>query len=228
MGEGFRKSELEFTQQTIKFFETVLRASGDGIVITDMTQNIVVVNDAFCDFFGRRWRDVVETNLFIWLEQLDADAPLRWAELEQRVYRQGGCRDIEFQMSYPKPVEGTEHGVRHLSVNAFPVERVADEEEGVIISIWRDVSTRKRAEEEIKRYAAELERSNGELEQFAYVASHDLQEPLRKIEVFGDRIKSRYGEALDERGQDYVNRMQNAARRMRILINDLLTFSRIT
>ncbi|MCP4536469.1 MAG: PAS domain-containing protein [Chloroflexi bacterium] len=97
-----------------------------------------------------------------------------------------------------------------------------------ILGAVQDISARKQAEEEIKLYADELERSNEELEQFASVASHDLQEPLRKIEVFGDRIKSRYGEALDERGQDYVNRMQNAARRMRTLINDLLTFSRIT
>jgi light-regulated signal transduction histidine kinase (bacteriophytochrome) len=74
----------------------------------------------------------------------------------------------------------------------------------------------------------ELERSNAELLQFAYVASHDLQEPLRKIQAFGDRLKTRYREALDERGRDYFDRMQNASKRMQSLVNNLLTLSRIT
>ncbi len=70
--------------------------------------------------------------------------------------------------------------------------------------------------------------SNRELEQFASVASHDLQEPLRKIEAFGDRLKTRSAEQLDERGHDYLARMLQSALRMRTLINDLLTFSRVT
>jgi PAS domain S-box-containing protein len=86
----------------------------------------------------------------------------------------------------------------------------------------------KRAEEALARQAQELARSNAELEQFAYVASHDLQEPLRKIQAFGDRLKATCNDALDERGRDYLQRMQNAAKRLRTLINDLLTFSRVT
>jgi PAS domain S-box-containing protein len=86
----------------------------------------------------------------------------------------------------------------------------------------------KRAEEALARQAQELGRSNAELEQFAYVASHDLQEPLRKIQAFGDRLKAHCNDALDERGNDYLKRMQNAADRLQRLINDLLTFSRVT
>lgn len=98
----------------------------------------------------------------------------------------------------------------------------------VAINNRRLEQKRVKAEEQLKAYTVELERSNKALQEFAYVASHDLQEPLRKVQAFGDRLKSRYGEQLDDRGRDYLERMQNAAARMQTLINDLLTYSRIS
>lgn len=92
----------------------------------------------------------------------------------------------------------------------------------------RDITDRKRAEDELRSLAASLEASNRELDHFATVASHDLQEPLRKIQAFGDRLKSRYDDVLDERGQDYLERMESAASRMRALIDNLLALSRVT
>lgn len=100
--------------------------------------------------------------------------------------------------------------------------------EPVLTFFVRDISERKRAEEEQARHAAELERSNAELEQFAYVASHDLQEPLRKIRTFGDRLQTKLGDAFDETGRECLARMQDAAERMQTLINGLLTLSRVT
>ncbi len=82
--------------------------------------------------------------------------------------------------------------------------------------------------EQETRQRQELARSNKELQQFAFVASHDLQEPLRKIKTFGDRLKSTCGHTLTEQGRDYLERMQNAASRMQTLIEDLLTLSRVT
>lgn len=82
--------------------------------------------------------------------------------------------------------------------------------------------------QELTVYSEELSRSNRELEDFAFVASHDLQEPLRKIQAFSDRLTTIYKDQLDERGVDYIKRMTTAAFRMSTLINDLLEFSRIT
>jgi two-component system CheB/CheR fusion protein len=90
-----------------------------------------------------------------------------------------------------------------------------------------DITKRKGIEEKLRIYSDKLERSNSELQDFAQVASHDLQEPLRKILAFGDRLKARAGELLDEDCRDYLRRMFSAAARMQILINDLMTFSRV-
>jgi len=82
--------------------------------------------------------------------------------------------------------------------------------------------------QELMIYSDELSRSNRELEDFAFVASHDLQEPLRKIQAFSDRLETMFKDDLGEKGLDYIGRMKNAAQRMSNLINDLLEFSRVT
>ena len=81
---------------------------------------------------------------------------------------------------------------------------------------------------ELARAHEALKQSNAELEQFAYIASHDLQEPLRKVQSFGDLLVTNAGDKLDETGRLYVDRMQDGARRMQRLINDLLSFARVS
>ena len=101
----------------------------------------------------------------------------------------------------------------------------------------RDINEKKQLEEELEQYSRtlekrvkertlELERSNEDLEEFAYIASHDLQEPLRKIIIFCDRLKKKIIDG-DEQGQDYLARAQKSAVRMQSIINDLLEFSRV-
>jgi PAS domain S-box-containing protein len=93
--------------------------------------------------------------------------------------------------------------------------------------VSRDISERLAQEQRLQEYTAQLERSNRELERFASVASHDLQEPLRKIQAFSGRLKQKLDPQLPDDGKDYLDRIQDAAKRMQNLINDLLMYSRI-
>lgn len=92
----------------------------------------------------------------------------------------------------------------------------------------QEILERQKAQSNLEDFAEQLKIKNQELQEFVYVASHDLQEPLRKIQTFSDRIIKKYNDVLDEKGQDYIQRMQNATTRMQQLINDLLALSRIS
>jgi two-component system, NtrC family, sensor kinase len=125
-----------------------------------------------------------------------------------------------------------EHEFQHIGrkimlLNARQIFQDSAQMSMILLAI-EDVTERKQTEAALKQFTVRLERSNRELQDFASVASHDLQEPLRKIQAFGDLLKQECHDSLTTSGQQYLQRMQNAATRMQILINDLLAFSRVT
>ncbi|MCP4691196.1 MAG: PAS domain S-box protein [Desulfobacterales bacterium] len=221
VNEKYMKGRLEAARRTIKFFETLLRASTDGIVITDTTQNIVVVNDAFCALIGARWGDVVETSLLGWLERIGGAPPRRWAELEKRVRREGAHREAEFTLT-----TGGEN--RWFDVNASLLERVADEEWGGIVSIWRDVTQRKRTEIALEKARDEIIR----VEKLATIGrlsggiAHEIRNPLAVIDSSIFYLKS----ILNENGGKtvtHLDRIKSQVDRMASVIESMTSITRM-
>ncbi len=204
MNEQNKKSKIEGAQQTIKFFEKLLRASADGILITDATHNIVVVNETFCGFFKWQRHEIIETNMFSLLEQIYSEWPARWTEMVNRIHSETSCRNVEFKLITQM------REMRCFSVNASVLEQVANEDAGVIVSIWREVTESKKTAEELKTLnqylkqrvatrTAALITKNVELqseiaarrqveEKAAHIALHDALTALPNRILFSDRL----------------------------------------
>ena len=121
----------------------------------------------------------------------------------------------------------TAAGPREIHVLGSALEAMRTRLTSALASTERQRAALHRQKEVLDAQTTELRRSNEELEQFAYVASHDLQEPLRKVASFCQLIEKRYGDVLDERGKQYIDYAVDGAKRMQVLINDLLAFSRV-
>jgi PAS domain S-box-containing protein len=195
-------------QQLQQRQELILNCAGDGICGLDMNGRVAFVNPAVARLTGWSHEELIgktESEVFHGNNPMPS-ATLAGSSESPVFYRKDGSR--------------------------FPVElvRTPIEEGGRKtgeVLIFKDITERKRAAATLAQKMAELSRSNDELEQFAFVASHDLQEPLRKIQAFGDRLKTKCNGLLPPETLDYLDRMQGASARMRTLIDDLLTFSRV-
>ncbi|MBN2216288.1 MAG: PAS domain S-box protein [Pirellulales bacterium] len=199
----------------------ILESSLDPIITIDYRGVITEFNRAAEQVFGRRRAEVLGTQpseiLF---------PPSKTAGHQNRIERYLNAGEGSLLSKRTEVIAVRASGLPFEAELTMTINQQSGMP--VLTFFVRDISARKRAEEEQRRYAQDLERSNRELEQFAYVASHDLQEPLRKIRTFGDRLEAQCGEALDELGRQCLSRMRNAAERMQELINGLLTLSRIT
>jgi PAS domain S-box-containing protein len=202
-------------------------------VFSSMNEGVVVV-----DRLGKRLLANHAAELMVGLDQRDV-APEKWAEVygfflsDQstlcpahefplvRVIRGQRVDDAEFFIRNPQSGEE-----RWVNFNSRPL---LDDRGTVLggIAVIRDISEHKRAREIVAEQQRELERSNRDLEQFAYAASHDLQEPLRAVSGYCQLLQRRYKGQLDVNAQRYIAEAVNGARRMQALIEGLLAYSRV-
>lgn len=132
-------------------------------------------------------------------------------------------------------VIGAWYDITERKLGEEALKQTAAELAGANEELASEITERKRFEQVLREYGEmlkenneDLARSNRDLQDFASVAAHDLQEPLRKVQVFGDRLKATCSDTLGEKGLDYLERMQGASSRMQALIEDLLLYSRVT
>ena len=200
-------------------FNAALNNMIQGLCMFDGDQRLIVCNERYLEMYGFS-PEVVKPGI-------------RLREIMEYSVSLGNYRREDAERAIaerPTTADKREQAVLHQRLNDGRVIAVmhVPMAGGGSVATYEDVTQTVRAEEALRDYARKLERSNRELQDFASIASHDLQEPLRKIEAFGSRLRSRCGEEIGESGRFYVERMEEAAGRMRSLINDLLTYSGVT
>ncbi len=217
--ENVRLHAEQAARQSETHFRTLVEHSSDLIAILDVKGFFIYQSPSFETVLG------YESDALIGRHSLEFVTPEDGLNIKN---------DYRITLDDPTAILKREYAFRHADGSWRILESITktvhDEKNkfsGILFNL-RDVTERRAAENKLRAFTAKLETSNRELQDFAFVASHDLQEPLRKVQAFGDRLKSKYSENLPDDGRDYLERMQSAARRMQTLITDLLTFSRVT
>ncbi len=200
-------------------FRVIFENSPLGIIVISPKAKILEVNNAFAEMLGFKDTELLEMNVN--------------------------------ELTYPEDIQEVAKVIKEViteNLDSFSLQyRLMTKSEGSIwvkftgamlyaengqlafgVGIAEDVTKSRLADQKLHNLAAELERSNEDLAQFAYIASHDLKEPLRKVQAFGERLNTNYAIKLDARGQDFIFRMQDAANRGLRMVDALLSYSRVT
>ena len=205
-------------RSSVETYRTILENIEEGYYAMDRVGTFTFVNDSFSVILGYSRQELLKMN---------------YGQLVAPAFREEISQTFDLVYQTGRAVKGIEYQVLrkdglslYVETSASPA-RDADNQPIGIHGIMRDVTTRKQAELFLIERKA-LERSNRELEQFAYVASHDLQEPLYKIKAFSERLKTKFSASLGNEGRDYLERILNSSDRMQLLIDNLLNLSRVT
>jgi chemotaxis family two-component system sensor kinase Cph1 len=198
-------------------YHRLFEAARDGILILDAESGMVVdVNPFLVEMLCYSREQFLEKAIWDlgFFKDIAANKS-HFAELQQKEF-------IQYEDVPLETAKGRLINVEFVS-HVYQVDH-----HKVIQCNIRDITERKRAEERLKKAMADLERSNKDLEQFAFVTSHDLQEPLRMVSSYTQLLAKRYEDRLDEDANDFIRYAVDGANRMQALIQDLLSYSRIT
>jgi PAS domain S-box-containing protein len=213
-----KRNEAQLKENAHKF-RGLLDSAPDAIIIVEDDGKISMANSQTEKLFEFRKDEII-------------GKPVEWLIPERFHTAHSGHRENFF--ADPKRREmgvGLELFGKRKSGSEFPIEvslsPYKTNKEVLVFAAIRDITERRRAEEEIKKKSTELARSNSELEQFAYVASHDLQEPLRMVSSFLQLLEKQLKDKLDQDSKEYIAFAVDGSKRMQNLINSLLEYSRV-
>jgi two-component system, LuxR family, sensor kinase FixL len=219
---GIVRDITEWKQQEANkvFLETLVENLLDGLITIDPEGTVLRVNSAAERMFGYSADEMVGCNVNMLIPGTN---PARHDGDLQKICATGKPDSIG--------VGGREVTARHKNGATFPMElgisQMWTDGKRILPVLLRDISARKALEREKQQFITDLARSNQELDDFAYIASHDLKEPLRGVANNAIFLREDYGSRLDERGLKRLNRMVLLCQRMERLVDDLLYFSRL-
>ena len=199
-------------------YHSLYSSMNEGLALHDIIYNqhhepvdyrITDINFAYEDILGLRKSDVVGKKA----SELYGTGDPPYIEIYAKVAEKGESTEFE---TYFEPME------KYFKISVISPEK------GKFATIFEDITERKLREEKLKIIMDELKRSNTELERFAYVSSHDLQEPLRMVTLYSQLLEKRYKDSLDDDADDFIEYIVENAKRMKYLIDDLLEYSRLT
>ncbi|HLW85683.1 MAG TPA: ATP-binding protein [Candidatus Sulfotelmatobacter sp.] len=202
-----------------ELFRRAVEAAPSGILMADESGKIVLANAQAAKLFGYQSEEMAGQSI-----EMLVPERFRGPHREHRaVYSQAPA---ERRLGHGRDLcglrqDGTEFPAE---IGLNPVQTARGTE--TLVSVM-DITARKEAERAAAAYTRELQRSNAELEQFAYIAAHDLQEPLRMVASYCELLGERYRDKLDEKGEKFIGYAIDGAKRMQLLLNDLLEYSRV-
>ncbi len=213
-----RKNAESALKESEEKMRAIIESSPDSITVTDLNLNIILCNQATVDMYGANSKDeIIGSNAF---GLVDPEDRPKLVEMVKNTILTKKSINLELNLF-------TKEG------NIFPAEisgNILKDDYGkplLFIAITKDITDRKRRLNDLKRLIKDLESSNDELQQFAYITSHDLQEPLRTMASYAGLLERRYKGKLDSDADEFIEYMVSGASRMRSMIQGLLDYSRV-
>jgi len=217
------RKELETTKisedAAREYAESIINTVREPLIVLDQNLRVVTASRSFYEFFKVNPKETVGQLIYD-LGNKQWDIPKLRELLETILPKKTTFDDYEVEHDFATI------GRRTMLLNARQIQRVWGKERIILLAI-EDITERKQAEEALQIKTEDLEEANNELQQFAYVTSHDLREPLRMITGFTQSLEKRYKDKLDKAANEYIDFIVDGATRMQSLIDDILAYSRV-